>query len=49
MIDLRHRYFLMEDIELKGMALQELFDLRHEKLTLRKIILERLDGICARE
>ncbi len=36
--DLLHRYFLMDDIELKGMNLQELFDHRFEYLQLQEKI-----------
>jgi len=33
--DLMYKYFLMEDIDIKGMSLQELFDHKFEIIQLR--------------
>lgn len=44
-IDLYCEYEVLIDTEIKGLSVQELFDLRFEILRLKKIILEKLDEI----
>ena len=41
--DLLHKYLLMQDIDLKGLNLQELYDHRHEYLQLQEKIQKKFE------